>query len=194
MHVYVTRHGESYDNAAGRIGGDSGLTPRGVAYAEALPEMLGRGGGDIDLVVSSSLRRARETAARIPAAHHTHTSALDEIWAGDCDGMSVEEADRACPGRARDKLRFRYPGGGESYEDLRARVEPALRSILKRSPPRLAVVAHKAVLRVVFALLEGRPVDPHEAVPLGRVYHYRHKGQGRYERSAETQEDEGASA
>ncbi len=36
----LRRHGESAFNMAGRIGGDSGLTPRGQEYARALPEAL----------------------------------------------------------------------------------------------------------------------------------------------------------
>lgn len=34
--IWITRHGESVDNAAGRIGGDSKLTPRGQKFSKAL--------------------------------------------------------------------------------------------------------------------------------------------------------------
>jgi 6-phosphofructo-2-kinase len=34
--IWITRHGESTDNVAGLIGGDSGLAPKGVKYAKAL--------------------------------------------------------------------------------------------------------------------------------------------------------------
>lgn len=38
--IFLTRHGESQFNMAGRIGGDSLLTPRGEEYAALLPEIL----------------------------------------------------------------------------------------------------------------------------------------------------------
>ncbi|KAJ2448707.1 6-phosphofructo-2-kinase [Coemansia sp. RSA 2336] len=40
--IYITRHGESEDNAAGRIGGDASLSPSGVAYAKALSRFIDR--------------------------------------------------------------------------------------------------------------------------------------------------------
>lgn len=38
--IWITRHGESQDNAAGKIGGDSELTPRGHEYSKALAAFL----------------------------------------------------------------------------------------------------------------------------------------------------------
>lgn len=38
--IWLTRHGESEYNMAGRIGGDSGLTARGEEYARLLPDVL----------------------------------------------------------------------------------------------------------------------------------------------------------
>lgn len=38
--VWLTRHGESLDNVAGKIGGDAGLSPYGVKYAVALSKFI----------------------------------------------------------------------------------------------------------------------------------------------------------
>jgi 6-phosphofructo-2-kinase len=38
--VWLTRHGESLDNVAGKIGGDAGLSPYGVKYAAALSKFI----------------------------------------------------------------------------------------------------------------------------------------------------------
>ncbi|CAN6624807.1 6-phosphofructo-2-kinase 1 [Trichomonascus vanleenenianus] len=38
--IWITRHGESVDNAAGRIGGDAPLTPRGEKFARALARFM----------------------------------------------------------------------------------------------------------------------------------------------------------
>ncbi|KAJ2719082.1 6-phosphofructo-2-kinase [Coemansia sp. Benny D115] len=40
--IYITRHGESEDNAAGRIGGDAKLAPNGEKYAKALAKFIDR--------------------------------------------------------------------------------------------------------------------------------------------------------
>ncbi|KAJ2788174.1 6-phosphofructo-2-kinase [Coemansia interrupta] len=40
--IYITRHGESEDNSAGRIGGDTGLSPNGERYAKALARFIDR--------------------------------------------------------------------------------------------------------------------------------------------------------
>ena len=38
--IWLTRHGESVYNMTGKIGGDSGLSPRGEIYASLLPDVL----------------------------------------------------------------------------------------------------------------------------------------------------------
>lgn len=38
--IWITRHGESQDNVAGKIGGDSDLSPTGLAYARALTRFI----------------------------------------------------------------------------------------------------------------------------------------------------------
>ena len=38
--IWLTRHGESMDNANGRIGGDSSLSPAGLRYAKALTKFI----------------------------------------------------------------------------------------------------------------------------------------------------------
>ncbi|KAJ1861422.1 6-phosphofructo-2-kinase, partial [Coemansia sp. RSA 2703] len=40
--IYITRHGESEDNSAGRIGGDTSLSPNGERYAKALAKFIDR--------------------------------------------------------------------------------------------------------------------------------------------------------
>lgn len=57
--VYLARHGESFDNVEGRIGGDSDLTAVGWAYARSLPtfleEVRARGGDSTELNVRKRL-------------------------------------------------------------------------------------------------------------------------------------------
>jgi len=40
--IYLTRHGESVNNVAGKIGGDSDLSDHGMQFADALAELINR--------------------------------------------------------------------------------------------------------------------------------------------------------
>jgi len=69
---------------------------------------------------------------------------LDEINAGVCDGLSIEEIAKKFPfvkeERNKDKLGFHYPRG-ESYIDLVQRIEPLIFEI-ERSQDPIIIVAH----------------------------------------------------
>jgi len=82
---------------------------------------------------------------------------LDEIYAGVCDGMTYEEIAQVYPeeaaARKADKFGYRYPRG-ESYIDLINRLEPIAHEMERQREP-LLVVAHQAILRVLYAYFTG---------------------------------------
>jgi broad specificity phosphatase PhoE/predicted kinase len=161
--VWITRHGESESNVEGRIGGDSGLSLRGQAYAGELAEYVrthvAPPGAPL-VVWTSTLRRTLETAAGLERPT-VRWRALDEIDAGLCDGMTYDEIAERMPdeyaARQRDKFRYRYPRG-ESYQDVIARLEPVILALERERQP-LLVVAHQAVLRALYAYLMDRPAE-----------------------------------
>jgi len=57
---------------------------------------------------------------------------IDEIFAGDCEGMTPEEIVEKNPQaaylRSMDKIGYRYPRG-ESYFDLISRLEPCIQEM-----------------------------------------------------------------
>ncbi len=176
---YFSRHGQSEYNRLGKIGGDSDLTEHGEAYAIALGKWTEQnvmchpdGTPRPARLWTSSLLRTRQTARHIP--HPTITvdgfgewinmrpkafRNLDEIYAGTCDGMTYEEIAENFPdetkSRKADKFRYRYPRG-ESYTDLIARLEPIAHEIERLREPVL-IVAHQAILRVLYAYFMGLP-------------------------------------
>ena len=83
---------------------------------------------------------------------------LDEIFAGECEGMTYEEIQHSFPSeakmRATDKIGFRYPRG-ESYLDILARLDPLVHELESYHEP-LVVVSHQAVLRLLYCYLTGR--------------------------------------
>ncbi len=172
--IWLTRHGESAFNVDNRVGGDPPLSPRGERFARALGEHVEELGVDRASVRvwTSTLRRTRMTAA--PLGLPTEEwRALDEIDAGECDGMTYEEIQERLPGehaarRAR-KLTYRYPRG-ESYEDVIRRLEPVIIELERERRPVL-VIAHQAVLRALYAYLMDRSLEevPYLPVPLHTV-------------------------
>ncbi len=170
-HIYLSRHGESRFNVQGRIGGDTGLSERGLAYARSLSHfMREQGEASEDLIVwSSTLKRALRTAE---ALNHTPVSwrALDEIDAGVCDGLTYVEIKARMPeeyrARAADKLRYRYPRG-ESYADVIQRLEPVIIELERQRHP-ILIISHQAVLRALYGYLMGKPQAdcPHLSIPL----------------------------
>jgi 6-phosphofructo-2-kinase/fructose-2,6-biphosphatase 2 len=89
--IYMSRHGESMFNVHGKIGGDSELSPRGLLYADKLPELIHQNLGDKELIVwTSTLQRTIQTSGKLNYPK-MNRKALDELDAGVCDGMTYEE-------------------------------------------------------------------------------------------------------
>lgn len=171
--ILLARHGESVFNAEGKIGGDSKLSLRGEAFSQRLGRFIEERGLGSGLVVwTSTLRRTIETVRSLHR-QHVEWRALDEIAAGDCDGMTYDEIKTTMPreyeARTKDKFDYRYPRG-ESYRDVIRRLEPVIVELERERSPVL-IVAHQAVLRALYAYLMDRPPRecPQMAVPLHTV-------------------------
>ena len=172
--IWLTRHGESVFNAAGVLGGDPDLTSDGHRYARSLAEFLDRRDPDRNdaVIWTSSLRRAVQTAAPLGRTPWPWR-ALDEIDGGICDSMSHAQIQEHLPeeyaARKRDKFTYRYPRG-ESYQDIILRLDPVIIELERTRKPVL-VIAHNAVLRAIYAYLQGIPRErcPYLPIPLHTV-------------------------
>jgi alpha-ribazole phosphatase len=162
--VYLIRHGEVEGAAEGRFFGhtDVALSAVGLRQVEALSRRLAA--EPIEAVYASDLQRARQSAAPLAAGRlgPVILPALREVAMGRWEGLTFRQIHERDPDALRDWLAdprtFAFPGG-ESLEDLRARVVPALGAILARHPGgRLAVVAHGGSNRVVVAEALGLPL------------------------------------
>jgi probable phosphoglycerate mutase len=154
----IIRHGEAFANVDGVIGGHKGcrgLTPRGVAQAEALAARLTRTGelAGAKAVWTSVLPRAIETAAVLaPALGVTEfgrNCAFCERHPGEADGMTWADYEehyqrRGLPG---DDPEFPTSPGGESWIDFLDRAAAALADVAAANPGGLVViVAHGGVV------------------------------------------------
>lgn len=134
--LYLVRHAESEDNAARRFGGrrDTQLTARGLRQAEALAERLRR--EPIDAVLSSSLTRAKQTAAVVASARGMGVAVAPGWEEGDFgawEGLTYEEAFMMHPKAVRAweaSPIYVPPPGGESFAAVYRRVRAAHEAVL----------------------------------------------------------------
>ena len=184
--VVVVRHGQTHWNVEARIQGhgDSGLTEEGIAQAEAIGARLA--GEPCDILISSDLGRAHETAKRISSRNGKpiHLDArLRERAFGAGEGMAYAELERAYPGA------FMRTGavdpdlsvpGGESRRQFHTRVRDAFEEIVAGHAGRnLIVVAHGGVLTSLYRHIEGIPLEIANPIPISNASYNRmhHDGQ-----------------
>jgi len=154
--IFLARHGEVDPAWHGRIYGalDVPLSPRGREESARLAARLE--GTALDAVLSSGLQRTEFAAAllRSRTGHpRRDVPTLRELergaWAGLALAALREKDPEAWEAWLRDPATTRPPGG-ESLQDLRARVLPALADLVRAHPDgTLALVSHGWVSRVV---------------------------------------------
>ena len=163
--ILAIRHGETAWNVDGRIQGhlDIPLNPTGRAQAKRLAGALA-GRDAIDLIVSSDLGRALETA-RIVAdgtgAPLRSTRALRERCFGDFEGRTFAEISAAWPEQT-ERWRRREPDwappgdAGESLLQFRERVAQTLQALAANSIGKhIALFTHGGVLDMLYRLAAG---------------------------------------
>ncbi|KAI9591325.1 6-phosphofructo-2-kinase-domain-containing protein [Syncephalis fuscata] len=191
--IWLTRHGESTDNILGRIGGDAPLSDSGKAYAAALATLVDRehqtfvkqaqksgesSSSNILHVWTSCMKRTIQTAQNFKDSNYDmqHFKFLNEIYAGDCEGLTYKEIEERFPEefaeRKNDKLRYRYVGtGGESYLDVIERLNPLIVE-LERQRNSVLIITHRVVMRALLAYYCDIPLDRmvNMTVPLHKAY------------------------
>lgn len=163
LHLAVVRHGRTAWNATGRFQGqtDVPLDATGRAQAAALGAAIA---DDVfDLAVASDLVRASETA-RIVLGERALPLDLDprfrEMRFGVWEGLTWPQIVERNPEVAEDggtSPRFYTPAGGESFDDVCARVADALASLAVRAPEnaRVLIVTHAGVLHALLRVALG---------------------------------------
>jgi len=153
--IYLIRHGIPENHLAVLGQSDPPLTPQGREQARLVAATLT--GEGVERVVSSSLRRARQTG-RILADHLgvelDQDARLNEITYGSWDGLHWEEIERHDPETAKLKLENWWevtPEGGEDFLDFYQRVRGAWID-LQLDARTTAVVAHVGVNSVLAEL------------------------------------------
>ena len=156
--LLIVRHGETDWNAELRFQGhaDTSLNEAGRLQARELAELLRDEGASA--IYTSPLRRASETARivaeRIGLDAQAH-EALREIDVGDWQGLTVDDVRTRFPELADVAWRSGWPNG-ETYDELSARVVPALYELGRRhAGERVLGITHAGPIRAALSAATG---------------------------------------
>ena len=154
MHLYVARHGETLWNTLNKVCGrtDLPLTEEGFRQARLLAERVEQ--LPIDMIISSPMLRARQTAE--PAAKRKNLPILTDDRLIEQNYGIYEGVDRQDPGFLANKRQFafRYPGG-ESMMDVAYRVYGLLEELKVKYPDgNVLLVCHGGVCRLIRTYFE----------------------------------------
>ena len=176
MNLYVVRHGETIWNVEHKVQGitDIPLTEKGMKEAEELQELIST--LNIDVVISSPLIRARETAkilvdSKLPI--NTDDRIKERDW-GMNEGALIDSVDRW---DCWDVVLNTKVQNIECVQDFMYRVSNFIEEIkIKHKDKNVLIVTHSAVSRVIHYLLGTIPEDANLSridIPNLRIIEYK---------------------
>jgi len=164
--IYLCRHGQTEWNREHRLQGrmESDLTPLGRAQAGAMGDLLHdliqRDPAAPWRIVASPLRRARDTAGIIGARLGLAVALDDrlmELTVGAWEGRLRADLAREHPALFADRAWFFAAPGGETYDQVMARVSDWLSEQAAEPERRLIVVSHGIAGRLLRGAYAGLP-------------------------------------
>ncbi|MDE0308537.1 MAG: histidine phosphatase family protein [Acidiferrobacterales bacterium] len=164
MELYLIRHGPTdynrYRRWQGRV--DIPLSPEGRSLADAVRNSLHARRVHTDLVFSSPLSRAQETARLIASDSSCVVvdDRLIEIDLGEYDGRLEDEVQQEVGKKEYELWRrgnFRTPApGGESFGQVQKRVGEFLGELrASQTAPQVLIVAHQVSLMALKSVISG---------------------------------------
>jgi probable phosphoglycerate mutase len=153
--LWICRHGETDWSRAGRHTShtDLLLTPAGVDEVRRLTAPLAH--LSFDLVLTSPLRRASDTADLLGFPDARREPALAEWHYGDYEGMTTPEIRERVP----EWTVWTHPSpGGESAGQVTARADRVIDRVLSEATERALVFSHGHFLRALAARWIGEDV------------------------------------
>jgi broad specificity phosphatase PhoE len=165
LELVCVRHGRTAWNAQRRFQGrtDVPLDEEGRAQARALAAHLG--GERFDVAIASDLTRAAQTAAAIGAACGVRVEPeprLREMRFGVWEGLTwpeIVERDPLLADRDWTAHRSYVPAGGETFEEVSARIRPVLDELSARLEPdgRALLVSHAGIMHALVRVALDEP-------------------------------------
>jgi probable phosphoglycerate mutase len=156
--IYFVRHGETILTPMRKFSGTGPLNPElteeGLSQAATVAQEIAKIKPDV--LIASPLQRTRQTAEAI-AKETGLPIVFDEIWYelsfGNWDGLTNDEVREKYPEDYQGWLNSSAfkPGGGESYDQARIRVEAAMEKV--------CVVTHNGVIKSAVSVALHAPHD-----------------------------------
>lgn len=157
MRLFITRHGTTKDNKKRIIQGHTPgeLTDEGKLQADLLGMRLSS--EHIDMIYSSDLKRAHETAMiiadHVPDARLETDERLRERDFGHATGTKI-------PTSGWDDFEKKYAGHMETMEEVRIRLESFFSEIISLHPDdTVLVVSHGLSMVIFIGFLQGKSID-----------------------------------
>ncbi len=167
--LILVRHGETLHTAgkrfSGRGGDDPGLDADGRAQVRAVADWLAPLAEEIDAMVSSPLRRTRETAeivAEMLGIDFEIEEGLAEAAFGTWDAMTFPEVQQQYPDDLDAWLGSTdiAPGGGDSMAAMDIRVRRTRDRLLATYPGKVVLaVSHVTPIKLLVRMALGAPLD-----------------------------------
>jgi broad specificity phosphatase PhoE len=165
--IYIVRHGESVANALDLCQGpDEELSEKGIKQAKFLAERVAN--IDIDLILSSTMKRARDTAETVSAKIKKKVEYFEEFVETKRPTELIgtparsEECVRVLReiGKRFSDTNWRY-SDEENFEDLKARSLKGLSIIVGREEKNILLLSHGQFIRVmIMTMMYGDKMHP----------------------------------
>lgn len=180
--VFIFRHGETDWNRERRLQGHSDIPLNALGRSQASRLALELKSVGIDLILSSDLGRALETArvaARETGAPILVLPKLRETCLGDAEGLTHDEVVTRFGEDAWKNWLSLHPdhdhfafSGGESKFQLRQRLFEAMEEVLRKFPhERVAVSTHGGALRRILHRVDSSITDP-ATIPNCQIFNF----------------------
>lgn len=158
MKVYLVRHGADDDSIRGGWSNHP-LTNEGLKQSEELAKKLKDNNCDAEIIYSSDLFRAKQTAEILAQQLNLkieYTPDFREVNNGDLAGMDNDMANNLYPNLYWRNLEWNqnYPNG-ESPKEFYERINNAWEKLINSNHKSIILVTHGGVINVIMHLVNG---------------------------------------
>ena len=156
MKILFVRHGESIDDVEDRYGGaaDFDLTEKGRQQMSASSKKIASLGETFDIILSSPLKRASQTAEIISKELGVNVEIYEYLKERNLNGVLTglvrSEAKVKYPEVVEIHNRWEYVDGSEREEDFSTRVKNAIKYLLNMQHDSVIAVTHGLFLKTFF--------------------------------------------
>jgi len=152
--LYIARHGETEKNRVGMLLGqkDVELNETGIDQAHELGKKMKD--FDIDLIISSSMTRTKQTTEIVNGYIHKTVRIeprLKERNVGVYEGLTLKEVqEKYQRGYTSEMAYHKTPPGGESSQEVQERVFAVMDELKKNYPDKnILIISHSFIIRMI---------------------------------------------